>query len=82
MILNRSDGFGVGSTINACTKGLWMWGTPIKTRTEDGQSLTLLIIDTEGLGATDQDDNHDNKIFSLAILLSTCFIYNSTGSID
>ena len=82
MILNRSNGFGVGPTINPCTKGLWMWGAPIKTRTEDGQPLTLLIIDTEGLGATDEDDNHDNKIFSLAILLSTCFIYNSTGSID
>lgn len=82
MLLNRSDGFGVGSTINACTKGLWMWGTPLKIRSEDGQPLTLLIIDTEGLGATDEDDTHDNKIFSLAILLSTCFIYNSTGSID
>lgn len=53
MLLNRSNGFGVGPTVNPCTKGLWMWGAPVKTRTEDGQPLTLLIIDTEGLGATD-----------------------------
>lgn len=30
MLLNRSSGFGVGPTINPCTKGLWCWGTPIK----------------------------------------------------
>jgi hypothetical protein len=33
MLLNRSDGFGVGPTINPCTKGLWMWGKPIVHRT-------------------------------------------------
>jgi len=30
MLLNKQSGFGVGPTINACTKGLWVWGTPIK----------------------------------------------------
>ena len=29
MLLNRSDGFGVGNTINSCTKGLWVWGRPL-----------------------------------------------------
>ncbi len=29
MLLNRQKGFGVGPTINPCTKGLWIWGTPI-----------------------------------------------------
>lgn len=29
MLLNRSDGFGVGSTIEACTKGIWVWGKPL-----------------------------------------------------
>ena len=29
MLLNRSDGFGVGNTINPCTKGLWVWGRPL-----------------------------------------------------
>jgi len=29
MLLNRSDGFGVGPTVNPCTKGLWMWGKPL-----------------------------------------------------
>ena len=30
MILDRSSGFGVGPTVNPCTKGLWCWGKPIK----------------------------------------------------
>jgi hypothetical protein len=30
MLLNRSNGFGVGPTVNPCTKGLWCWGSPIK----------------------------------------------------
>lgn len=29
MLLNRSGGFGVGPTINPCTKGIWIWGKPI-----------------------------------------------------
>jgi hypothetical protein len=39
-------------------------------------------MDTEGLGALDEDSNHDVRIFSLAILLSSYFLYNSVGSID
>lgn len=41
-----------------------------------------MVIDSEGLGALDEDSNHDVRIFSLAILLSSYFIYNSMGSID
>jgi hypothetical protein len=31
IILNKTDqsGFGVGPTINPCTKGLWIWSKPI-----------------------------------------------------
>lgn len=41
-----------------------------------------MVIDSEGLGAFDEDANHDTRIFMLAVLLSSFFIYNSTGSID
>jgi uncharacterized phosphosugar-binding protein len=30
VLLDRSNGFGVGPTVNACTKGIWIWGTPMK----------------------------------------------------
>ena len=42
----------------------------------------MLIIDTEGLGAFDEEENHDTKIFLLSLLLCSLLVYNSVGSID
>lgn len=42
----------------------------------------MIIIDSEGIGALDEDQNHDTKIFTLAVLSASTFIYNSVGSID
>ncbi len=47
-----------------------------------GEKLKVLLIDSEGIGAFDEDENHDTKIFLLALLLSSYFIYNSMGTID
>ena len=82
ILLDRNSGFGVGPTINPCTKGLWCWNRPVPATTRDGQPLSLLIVDSEGIGALDEDQNHDLKIFTLAILSASTFIYNSVGSID
>jgi hypothetical protein len=61
---------------------LWIWGRPITGFTQEGESISVLVVDSEGLGALNQDDNHDVRIFSLAVLISSCFVYNSVGSID
>jgi len=61
---------------------VWIWGKPIEGTTPEGEPIKVLVLDTEGLGALDEDSNHDVRIFSLAILLSSFFIYNSVGSID
>lgn len=82
MLLNRQKGFSVGPTVNPCTKGLWIWSKPIYGTSEDGSRLPILLIDTEGFGAFDEDQNHDIRIFTLAILLCSYFVYNSAGSID
>lgn len=82
MLLNRERGFGVGPSINPCTKGLWLWGTPVDGKTADGKPVKVLVIDSEGIGGLDEDNNHDMRIFSLALLLSSYFLYNSVGSID
>lgn len=57
-------------------------GKPVDGLTPEGEPIKVIILDTEGLGALDEDSNHDVRIFSLAILLSSFFIYNSVGSID
>ena len=82
MLLNRQKGFNVGPTVNPCTKGLWVWSKPIIIDKGTDKRMPLLLIDTEGFGALDADSNHDIRIFTLAILLSSYFIYNSVGGID
>ena len=80
LIMNNMDGFKVGATINACTKGLWVWGKPIEL--ENGTKL--LVIDCEGLGSVEKDrtNNIDMKIFTLSVLLSSCLIYNTKYAIS
>ena len=39
-------------------------------------------MDTEGLGSLEEGEQTDTKIFLMAMLLSSFFIYNSLGSID
>eukprot|EP00826_Nyctotherus_ovalis_P033683 TRINITY_DN2741_c0_g3_i1.p1 TRINITY_DN2741_c0_g3~~TRINITY_DN2741_c0_g3_i1.p1 ORF type:complete len:391 (+),score=95.67 TRINITY_DN2741_c0_g3_i1:407-1579(+) len=75
-------GFGVGSTINACTKGIWVWNQPIRASSNAGETFDVLVMDSEGIGAMDEDQNHDTRIFLLATLLSSLLIYNSVGTID
>ena len=80
LIMNNMGGFKVGATINACTKGLWVWGRPIPL----SQNKKLIILDSEGLGSVEKDrtGNIDMKIFTLSVLLSSCLIYNTKHAIS
>ena len=76
-------GFDVGPTIKPCTKGIWLWSSPLMITNKNSASpFPAYLIDTEGLGAYDEEINHDSKIFLIAILISSLFIYNSFGTID
>lgn len=73
----HGKGFGVGDTVQACTKGIWIRKEVLK-----GDNCNYVCIDTEGIDALDADNTHDVRIFTLALLLSSLFIYNSVGPID
>ena len=78
-LMGRNDGFPLGSTVNSKTKGIWMW---IGDHPGDS-GRALLLLDTEGLNDVKKGNKtHDAKIFTLAILLSSIFVYNSKGTID
>ncbi|KAK7362781.1 hypothetical protein VNO77_04903 [Canavalia gladiata] len=81
-LLGRSSGFQVASTHRPCTKGLWLWSMPLKRTALDGTEYNLLLLDSEGIDAYDQTGTYSTQIFSLAVLLSSMFIYNQMGSID
>ena len=63
-------------------KGIWIWGSPLEGQTATGEKINLLVLDSEGLGSTDENQNQDTKLFSLVILFSTMILYNSVVSID
>lgn len=79
MLMGKAGGFTVGPTVKACTKGLWIWGKAVEV---DGADTHFLFIDSEGLGSTVRSESYDVRIFALAILLSSFFMYNSFGTID
>jgi len=73
-------GFQVGSTVHACTRGIWIHPKPIMcVDAQTGETFPVYILDTEGLGATKANQTDDAKIFVLAMLLSSLFVYNSSG---
>jgi len=82
ILLGRPHGFRVGSTVNACTKGIWIWSEVLTATRPDGSEARFLLLDTEGIGALDTEAQYDASIFALALLLSSYFVYNSVGSID
>lgn len=85
VLLNKkstSKGFEVGPTINACTKGLWIWDQVLEARDSGGRKVAVVVIDSEGLNSTEVDSNYDNRVFMFCLLLSSLFIYNSMGTID
>ncbi|KAL4496242.1 hypothetical protein ABPG72_012979 [Tetrahymena utriculariae] len=77
----KKAGFSVGPTINPCTKGLWIWKETLYSE-ELSEDVDVILIDTEGFGGMDENQNHDSRIFLFSLLLSSYFIYNSQGNID
>uniref|UniRef100_A0A8B9UXF3 GB1/RHD3-type G domain-containing protein n=1 Tax=Anas zonorhyncha TaxID=75864 RepID=A0A8B9UXF3_9AVES len=78
-LAQRRSGFPLGHTVQAQTKGIWMWCLPHPRRAD----TTLVLLDTEGLGDPNKGDSrNDAWIFALALLLSSTLVYNSSGTID
>nr|XP_031527477.1 guanylate-binding protein 6-like [Vicugna pacos] len=78
-LAGQNHGFSLGSTVRSETKGIWMWCVPHPSK----ESHTLVLLDTEGLGDVEKGDSKsDSWTFALAVLLSSCLIYNSMSTIN
>ncbi|XP_075414247.1 guanylate-binding protein 5-like [Tenrec ecaudatus] len=78
-LAGTNQGFSVGSTVQSHTKGIWMWCVSPR----EAPDHTFVLLDTEGLGDVEKvDEAHDYKIFALALLLSSTFVYNTKYQID
>ena len=81
VILDRKEklGFTVGPTIKPCTKGIWIWSDPLTiSNVHSSTPFPAYLIDTEGLGAYDEEINHDSKIFLIAVLSKTIKIKSAS----
>jgi len=46
------------------------------------ENLYIYFMDVEGTESVDNNSNYDAKLFTLSILISSIFIFNSVGVID
>lgn len=78
-LLNRppGKGFGVGETVQACTRGIWLCTEMISHNGND-----VLVLDTEGIDALDAESQHDVRIVAIAVLICSSFAYNSMSHLD
>ena len=81
-LAGRQSGFGVGSSVQACTKGIWMWGAPRNLEGSPRGAQAPAAARHRGPRLDPGDEGHDAKIFCLALLLSSFFVYNSEKAIN
>lgn len=81
-LLGQSTGFKLAHSHRPCTKGLWIWSQPIKRIGPDGNPYHLVLLDSEGIDAYDQRAQDAVQLLSLAVLLSSTFVFNQMGPID
>ncbi|KAG7652965.1 Guanylate-binding protein N-terminal [Arabidopsis suecica] len=78
-LLSRSIGFEVQTLHRPCNGDIWMWIEPVKRISEDGTEYSLVLLDVEW---EDSKATRNSQIFSLAILLSSVFIYGPTLGVN
>jgi cell division protein FtsL len=76
-VTGKGRGFDTGNSINACTKGIWLYPEVV-----EDSGRRLLVLDTEGTRSLTASSEADSRLVSLSLLLSSAFVYNSVGSID
>lgn len=71
--------FQTSGTVNACTSGIWIWASSSRFSSEEP---VYILVDCEGSGNTANSKDHDARLFAVAMLMSSYFMYNSRGVID
>ena len=72
--------FEVGSTVNSCTRGIWL-SPELLCPPPGSRAHRVLVLDSEGVGSVEADRTHDVRVTALVLLLSSTFVYNSPGAI-
>ena len=79
-LIGKGTGFQVASSLESCTKGIWLWGTPKNSLNGNAK---IVFLDSEGTASTDKSTRtYDSRIFALVVLISSLFLYNTYSNID
>lgn len=82
-LMGKSNGFGIGPSVQPKTMGIWMWGKPLRLHLDKvDQKVNLIFLDTEGFAANNVTERYDAKVFAVSTLLSSHLLYNSVKIID
>ena len=71
------QGFPTGSTVNACTKGIWIYPQLLKRG-----RVSAVVLDTEGTNSMEATPEQDAKLLSVAVGMASVFVFNSSGALD
>ena len=71
---NAGEGFVVGPTHRPCTKGIWLWSSPLEMTAIDGSKYSMLLIDTEGIDAYGTSNNIITK-YTLTQIIASILIH-------
>ena len=71
-------GFPTGNTVNACTRGVWIYPMPLSAN----DNRCFLILDTEGTASLEANAEQDARLIGIALAMASVFIFNATGSLD
>ena len=71
-MLGRKETFKLGHTMLACTRGMWMASSVLEC-----DDFALVLLDTEGMDATDKNNSSVANLLVLTMLVSSMFVYNS-----
>ncbi|PFH34019.1 hypothetical protein BESB_071710 [Besnoitia besnoiti] len=75
--------FGKRSVHDGCTDGVWIQAVASAAGGHEGKDdITFLVLDFEGVGCTRKTVEHDQRLFTLAMLVSHYLIYNTRGVLD
>ena len=79
-LIGKGQGFQVASSLQSCTKGIWLWSTPKNSLNGNAK---IVFLDSEGTSSTDKSTRtYDSRIFALVVLISSLFLYNTYSNID
>jgi atlastin len=72
----KNDGFHWRGGSERNTTGIWMWSQPNFVKTENGENMAVLLVDSQGMFDNETTMALTTSIFGLSTLLSSYQIYN------